>query len=103
MLLGAYGVSCRARVRTLRHISGDSPPPPSKGGTWVPRSSSPWGGGFGTNRRDRTRFHCNLHHIGRSATFFADGGAQDAPLQVESVGRVKSAGEELERRAWRYM
>ena len=72
-LLGAYGVSCRARVRsTLRHILWRFAPAAFRL-HWVPRSSTPWGRGFGTNGRQANRFPCKLHYTREECKVFADG------------------------------
>ena len=54
-LLGAYGVSCRARVTTtLRRTGGDSPPqPPAALGPPIPH---PLGSGLGTNALQSSMF-----------------------------------------------
>jgi hypothetical protein len=88
-LLGAYGVSCRARVTsTLRHTRGDSPPQSHRPHS-VPRSMAPWGHGLGTNGGHAGGFFCKMRDASGIVTIVADA-SKPLPRAAGACGRQRS-------------
>ena len=76
--LGAYGVSCRARVNVYAtpHMWRFAPAVEPH---WVPRSAAPWGQGFGTNGGQPNRFVRKMRCSCRNRRLGLDGCRRRGP------------------------